>query len=103
MARTSWSIDGPDDTILEVNGRRFASNDMAPLCSAIFFAKRWEDMCILTTVEEQLTTLVEALQNFNTVRHVWPPTRTARRIGSRTACTGKELVMYTALSVTKCA
>ncbi|KAJ7504160.1 hypothetical protein B0H11DRAFT_1709774, partial [Mycena galericulata] len=27
MSKTSWSIDGPDDTILELKGRKFASND----------------------------------------------------------------------------
>ncbi|KAJ7491893.1 hypothetical protein FB451DRAFT_510870 [Mycena latifolia] len=37
MSRTTWSIDGPDDTILELNGRKFASNDDgAPMmCSII--------------------------------------------------------------------
>lgn len=27
MARTRWIIDGPDDSALELNGRRFGSND----------------------------------------------------------------------------
>lgn len=27
MSKTSWSIDGPDDTILELKGRKFASKD----------------------------------------------------------------------------
>ncbi|KAJ6514906.1 hypothetical protein C8R47DRAFT_1172974 [Mycena vitilis] len=27
MSKTTWSIDGPDDTILELKGRKFASND----------------------------------------------------------------------------
>ncbi|KAJ7087696.1 hypothetical protein C8R43DRAFT_1244821 [Mycena crocata] len=27
MSRTTWSINGPDDTILELKGRKFASND----------------------------------------------------------------------------
>ncbi|KAJ6484963.1 hypothetical protein DFH09DRAFT_1378006, partial [Mycena vulgaris] len=27
MSKTTWSIDGPDDTILELKGRKFAAND----------------------------------------------------------------------------
>lgn len=27
MSKTRWSIEGPDDTILELNGHRFGSND----------------------------------------------------------------------------
>ncbi|KAJ6581854.1 hypothetical protein B0H19DRAFT_1116733 [Mycena capillaripes] len=37
MSKTSWSIDGPDDTILELKGRRFASNDDgAPMMCNLF-------------------------------------------------------------------
>ncbi|KAJ7117678.1 hypothetical protein C8R44DRAFT_199862 [Mycena epipterygia] len=37
MSKTTWSIDGPDDTILELKGRKFASNDDgAPMmCSLV--------------------------------------------------------------------
>ena len=27
MSKTQWAIDGPDGTVLEVDGRKFASND----------------------------------------------------------------------------
>lgn len=27
MSKTQWAVDGPDGTALEVNGRKFASND----------------------------------------------------------------------------
>lgn len=27
MSKTQWAVDGPDGTVLEVNGRKFASND----------------------------------------------------------------------------
>lgn len=27
MSRTQWAVDGPDGTVLEVNGRRFGSED----------------------------------------------------------------------------
>ena len=37
MSRTKWAIDGPDGTVLEVNGRKFgSSDDGAPmLCSLL--------------------------------------------------------------------
>jgi hypothetical protein len=36
MSKTLWAIEGPDDTVLEVNGRKFASNDTgAPMLVSI--------------------------------------------------------------------
>jgi hypothetical protein len=37
MSRTSWSIDGPDDTVVELKGRKFAtSDDGAPMMCNLF-------------------------------------------------------------------
>ncbi|KAF7356382.1 VWFA domain-containing protein [Mycena venus] len=37
MSKTSWAIDGPDDTVVELKGRRFASNDDgAPMMCNLF-------------------------------------------------------------------
>ncbi|KAJ6519102.1 hypothetical protein C8R45DRAFT_950246 [Mycena sanguinolenta] len=37
MSKTSWSIDGPDDTVVEMNGRKFASrDDGAPMMCNLF-------------------------------------------------------------------
>ncbi|KAF7370371.1 VWFA domain-containing protein [Mycena sanguinolenta] len=37
MSRTSWSVDGPDDTVVELKGRKFASrDDGAPMMCNLF-------------------------------------------------------------------
>ena len=37
MAKTKWAVDGPDGTVLEVNGRKFAANDDgAPMMCSIY-------------------------------------------------------------------
>ncbi|KAI9455147.1 hypothetical protein BJY52DRAFT_1188514 [Lactarius psammicola] len=48
MSQTRWVIDGSDDTSVELEGRKFASNDEVVRCCAIWCASRWEDMCTST-------------------------------------------------------
>ena len=59
-----------------------------PLCCAIWYAHRWDDMCILTTVV--VTRAI--IRRLSTLTREWSQALISRRIGSHTVFTGAEWV-----------
>ena len=61
---------------------------MVPLCCAIWYAHRWDDTCILTTVV--VTRAI--IRRHSTLTREWSRTLTSQKIGSHMVFTGVEWV-----------
>ncbi|OBZ77080.1 hypothetical protein A0H81_03826 [Grifola frondosa] len=88
MSKTRWTIDGPDGTILELDGRKFGSNDDgAPMLCSLYCRSMGRhlhvDYCQADSAAACNTAEVQH------IRTPMEPNRTARRIGSLIACIGE--------------
>ena len=109
MSRTLWTVEGPDGTSLEVNGRKFASNDTgAPMlvsnfCELGAICRNHECYSVQCSVRALAVTLTSIIACLKTQQHAvgktsstYPnvcfPTLMHPKIGLVTTYTGGERV-----------
>ncbi|KAF8837465.1 hypothetical protein BDN67DRAFT_200284 [Paxillus ammoniavirescens] len=89
MSRSPWTVDGPDDVALEVEGRKFSTNDEgAPMmCN-----KQWGVTFTSTIAEPTTKLLAPATMNYSTSPSECSPIQTGPRTCSHTTYSGRGAV-----------